>query len=123
MNGQAVTLHQTRMTKEGRVLIPAELRKSLGLKDQEPLTIYVQDGEIRIVSRLQAIKQMQRRMAVHRVEGVSVVDELLRERREQAERESDPPARAAAPASRTRAAAPASKKHAAAAASKKRARR
>jgi bifunctional DNA-binding transcriptional regulator/antitoxin component of YhaV-PrlF toxin-antitoxin module len=100
MEGPFVTQHQTRMTKEGRVLIPAELRKSLGLNDREPLTIYAQDGEIRIVSRLQAIKQMQRRMAVHRVEGVSVVDELLRERREQAERESDPPARAVAPKKR-----------------------
>ena len=87
-----MTLHQTRMTKEGRVLIPAELRKSLGLKEQEPLTIYAQDGEIRIVSRLQAIKQMQQRMAKYKVEGVSVVDELLRERREEAARESDPPA-------------------------------
>lgn len=86
-----MTLHQTRMTKEGRVLIPAELRKSLGLKEQEPLTIYAQDGEIRIVSRLQAIRQMQQRMAKYRVEGVSVVDELLRERREEAARESDPP--------------------------------
>ena len=102
MKGQTVAFHQTRMTKEGRVLIPADLRKSLGLKEQEPLTIYAQDGEIRIVSRLQAIKQMQRRMAAHRVEGVSVVDELLRERREQAQRESDPPAPAASAKKRAR---------------------
>lgn len=96
-----MTLHQTRMTKEGRVLIPAELRKSLGLKEQEPLTIYAQDGEIRIVSRLQAIKQMQQRLAKYRVEGVSVVDELLQERRAEAALESDPPtARQRAPRSR-----------------------
>jgi len=84
-----VTIHQTRMTKEGRVLIPAELRKSLGLKEQEPLMIYAQDGEIRIVSRLQAIKQMQQRLAKYRVVGVSVVDELLQERRAEAALESD----------------------------------
>jgi AbrB family looped-hinge helix DNA binding protein len=89
IEGKTVTLHQTRMTKEGRVLIPAELRRSLGLKEQEPLTIYAQDGEIRIVSRLQAIKQMQQRLAKYKVEGVSVVDELLQERRAEAALESD----------------------------------
>jgi AbrB family looped-hinge helix DNA binding protein len=79
--------HQTRLTKEGRVLIPAELRRSLGLTENEPLSIYAKDGEIRIVSRVQAIRQMQQRMAKYKRPGESVVDELIRERREEAARE------------------------------------
>lgn len=75
------------MTKEGRVLIPAAVRQELGLAENEPLSIYVQDGEVRIVSRVQAIRRMQQRMAKYRKPGESVVDELLRERREEAARE------------------------------------
>jgi AbrB family looped-hinge helix DNA binding protein len=74
------------MSKEGRVLIPAEVRKELGLAENEPLTIYVRDGEVRIVSRIQAVRQMQQRMAKYKKPGESVVDELLEERREEAKR-------------------------------------
>ena len=79
--------YQTQLSKEGRVLIPAELRKALGLVADEPLNIYAVDGEIRIVSRVHAIRQMQKRMAKYVKPGKSVVDELIRERREEAARE------------------------------------
>ena len=79
-------IHQTRMTKEGRVLIPVAVRQELGFGENEPLSIYVQDGEVRIVSRIHAVRQMQQRMAKYKKAGESVVDELLRERREEAKR-------------------------------------
>lgn len=82
-----MTTHQTRMSKEGRVLIPAAVRQELGFGVNEPLSLYVQDGEVRIVSRIQAIRRMQQRMAKYKKRGESVVDELLRERREEAGRE------------------------------------
>ena len=41
---------ETRMSKEGRVLIPAEFRRSLGLRPDEPLQIYTVDGELRVSS-------------------------------------------------------------------------
>lgn len=81
-----MTIHQTRMSKEGRVLVPAAIRHPLGLGENEPLSIYVQDGEVRIVSRVQAIRRMRQRMARYKKAGESVVDELLRERRGEAER-------------------------------------
>jgi AbrB family looped-hinge helix DNA binding protein len=83
-----MTIHEARMSKEGRVLIPAVVRQELGLSENEPLSIYVQDGEVRIVSRLQAIRRMQQRMAKRKKPGESVVDELLRERRQEAKRGS-----------------------------------
>ncbi len=78
---------QTRMSKEGRVLIPAELRRALGLKPDEPLHVYAVDGELRIVSRLQSIRMAQAIAAPYRQQGVSVVDEFLREKRNEAARE------------------------------------
>jgi bifunctional DNA-binding transcriptional regulator/antitoxin component of YhaV-PrlF toxin-antitoxin module len=77
-------MHLTKMSKEGRVLIPVELRKSLGLAADEPLSVYEKDGELRIVSRIQALRQMQQRMVKFKRPGHSVVDELIRERREEA---------------------------------------
>jgi AbrB family looped-hinge helix DNA binding protein len=80
-------MHQGRLSREGRVLIPAELRRAVGLAENDAVSIYAEDGEIRIVGRLQAIRRMQERMAKYKKPGVSVVDELLAERREEAARE------------------------------------
>lgn len=46
----------------------------------------MQDGEVRIVRRVHAVRQMQQRMAKYKKPGESAVDELLRERREEAKR-------------------------------------
>jgi AbrB family looped-hinge helix DNA binding protein len=72
------------LSKEGRVLIPAAIRQELGLRVGEPLSISVVDGEIRVVSRLAALRRMQQRLAHLRDPQSSAVDELLRERREAA---------------------------------------
>ncbi len=78
---------QTRMSKEGRVLIPVELRKALGLKPDEPLNIYAVDGELRIVSRMQGIRRAQAIMAKYKKPGENMVDDFIREKREEAARE------------------------------------
>ena len=78
---------ETRMTKEGRVLIPAEFRRSLGLRPDEPLQIYAVDGELRIVSRLQGIRRAQAIAAKYQQPGHSVVDEFITEKRDEAARE------------------------------------
>ncbi len=80
-------LYSARISKEGRVLIPARVRSELGLGEGQPLSMYVQDGEVRIVGRTQALRRMQQRMAKYKKPGESVVDELLRERRDEAARE------------------------------------
>ena len=78
---------ETRMTKEGRVLIPAEFRRSLGLRPDEPLQIYAVDGELRIVSRLQGIRRAQAIAAKYKQPDHSVVDEFITEKRDEAARE------------------------------------
>ncbi|HOB96328.1 MAG TPA: AbrB/MazE/SpoVT family DNA-binding domain-containing protein [Aquabacterium sp.] len=82
-----MTVLHTRMSKEGRVLIPAELRNALGLQAEEPLRVYVVDGELRIVSRREGIRKAQAIVARYKQPGVSVVDEFLSERRAEAERD------------------------------------
>ena len=77
----------TRMSKEGRVLIPAELRHALGLQADEPLQVYAVDGELRIVSRRQGIRRAQAIAAKARQAGVSVVDTFIAEKRAEAAQE------------------------------------
>lgn len=79
--------HTANLSKEGRILIPAAIRQELGLRPGEPLSVSVVDGEVRIVSRLAALRRMQQRLAHLRDPGNPAVDELLRERREAASRE------------------------------------
>ena len=77
----------TRMSKEGRVLIPVELRNALGLLADEPLQVYVVDGELRIISRRQSIRRAQAIAARAIQPGVSVVDEFIAEKRAEARQE------------------------------------
>ena len=50
---------ETRISQEGWVLIPAKLRRSLGLRPDKPLQIYAVGGELRILPRLQGMRQAQ----------------------------------------------------------------
>jgi bifunctional DNA-binding transcriptional regulator/antitoxin component of YhaV-PrlF toxin-antitoxin module len=81
-------IFQTRLGREGRVLIPSSVRQDLGFRENEPIHCYVQDGELRMSSRLAAIRKMQAKFAHLREPGVSWVDELSKERREASAREN-----------------------------------
>lgn len=79
--------HTTYLSKEGRLLLPAAIRRELGFEAGEALTLSVVDGEVRVTKRLQAIRNMQRRMARLRDPNEPAVDSLLRERRSEADSE------------------------------------
>ncbi|MGH8191531.1 MAG: AbrB/MazE/SpoVT family DNA-binding domain-containing protein [Rhodanobacteraceae bacterium] len=79
--------HTTRLSKEGRILIPAAIRNTLGFEAGETLNLSVVDGEVRITRRLDAIRSMQKRLARLRDPNHPAVDELIRERRAAAARE------------------------------------
>ena len=81
------TPKETRMSKERHVLIPIELRRSIGLKPDEPLSAYEKDGELRIVSCLQGIRKAQAVIAKYKQAGETVVDDFIRAKREEAARE------------------------------------
>ncbi len=79
--------HTVKLSREGRVLIPAEVRATLGLSIGAHLSLAVQDGEIRIFDRAQALRRARDIALKYKKPGESVVDELLRERRAEAGRE------------------------------------
>lgn len=79
--------YTTNLSKEGRVLIPAEVRNKLGLKAGEALKLSIVDGEVHLSRRVDAIRRMQKRLARLRDPDNPAVDSLLQERREESTRE------------------------------------
>jgi bifunctional DNA-binding transcriptional regulator/antitoxin component of YhaV-PrlF toxin-antitoxin module len=75
------------LDKHGRILIPSALRKKMGWEDGQPLTILSGEYGLRILSRVQALEQAQEQVRKYARPGISVVDELLRERREEVRRD------------------------------------
>ncbi|HLY44432.1 MAG TPA: AbrB/MazE/SpoVT family DNA-binding domain-containing protein [Stellaceae bacterium] len=79
---------KARINKQGRIVIPAECRAAAGLKPGDDLLIEpVGDGELRLRTRRQAIKEAQAIVARYLPPGRDLVQELIDERRDEAARE------------------------------------
>jgi AbrB family looped-hinge helix DNA binding protein len=73
--------------KAGRVVIPASIRQRYGIHEGDKVVINADDTGIHITTIDQAVKRAQAICARYIKPGVSLVDELIRERREEAARE------------------------------------
>ncbi len=78
------------LSAEGRVVIPASIRKALKLEPGAVLTFRVEGDDIMMTTRDSAIRKL--RKMFREVPGrkdVSLVDELIAERRAEAARENE----------------------------------
>src|SRR5689334_22474551 len=78
---------RSRVTDAGRVVIPAELRKEFGIEEGAEIVFSKDDDGIRITTLQEAIRQAQDYFTALAPAGVSLAQELLRERRDEAARE------------------------------------
>ena len=78
---------RTRLTEGGRIVIPARYRKALDIKPGDELIVQLDEGELPVYSRAEALKRLQDQVTRAVPEGVSLVEELLRERKREAARE------------------------------------
>lgn len=74
----------TKISEGGRVVIPVEIRRELGLKDGEFVMWELGDGEARLTTRAARIKRAQALVRRHVPAGVSLSAELISERRHEA---------------------------------------
>jgi AbrB family looped-hinge helix DNA binding protein len=76
-----------KVNQNGRVVIPAEFRKALGIQAGDVVVARVEEDELRITTLTKRIESAQLRAQKYLKRGVSLVDELIAERREAAKRE------------------------------------
>lgn len=77
----------TNIAESGRVLIPANIRKSLDLDVGDELIMKVDNGTITLMSRAVAVRKAQELVAQHIKTDKCLSDELIKMRREEAARE------------------------------------
>jgi AbrB family looped-hinge helix DNA binding protein len=77
------------LSSEGRVVIPASIRKELGLEPGVTLTFRAENGRVVMSTRDAAIAELQRLFAAHpNPSGLRASDELIAERHAEAAREA-----------------------------------
>ena len=78
---------RTKVGEGGRIVIPAEFRKALGLSIGDVVVIRLDGKELRIFTPAEGVRKAQEIIRKHVPQGVSLVDELIAERRAEAARE------------------------------------
>jgi AbrB family looped-hinge helix DNA binding protein len=74
----------TRINNKGALVVPASIRRALGIKPGDWLLLRIENGELRIATARVRLAKAQRIVRKHIPRGISLVDELIAERREAA---------------------------------------
>ncbi len=82
--GKPLEQVSTVVGKGGRIVIPARYRKALGIKEGDAVFIRLEGEELHIVSDETEVRRVREMIDRYAPEGVSLVDELIRERRREA---------------------------------------
>lgn len=77
----------TSMSENGRIVLPAAIRRAADVRPKEVLTVWVDEQGIHLQTRRQAIKQAQAVVKKFTKGRTGLVQEFLQERREEAARE------------------------------------
>lgn len=77
-----------KMSEGGRVVIPAEIRQSIGIKEGDTVLWELRDGEAVITTRLAQMRKAQSMVRQFVPAEVSLVDELVAERQAENANES-----------------------------------
>lgn len=79
--------NRVRLGASGQIAIPEVVIKALGLKEGDTLIVTADDEEIRLMTIPTAVRKAQAIVRQYVPAGVSLVDELLEDRRREVERE------------------------------------
>ena len=81
------TYVRTKVTQGGRIVIPAEMRRQLGIEIGEDVNLSLENGSVNISTSKYALLRLQKLAQTVAKHNVSVVDELIADRRREAENE------------------------------------
>lgn len=80
--------HRVRVAAGGRLVIPAEVRQELGIKEGDEVLLSRDEGGIRIATLKDTVHEVQEYFRQLKKPGESVVDELIRDREREATQEA-----------------------------------
>jgi AbrB family looped-hinge helix DNA binding protein len=80
---------KSRINENGRIVIPAEIRKEMGLAAGDTVVMALEDGVLRIESQRVKIRRIQEEFQKFAKPGKRASDELVADRREEARREME----------------------------------
>lgn len=83
----SATVARVKVGPDGRILIPANLRRAAGLEPGTTVVVSLDGGSLRVETVLAQVRRVQTLLAPLRRPGVSIVDELIAERRAEAAQE------------------------------------
>jgi AbrB family looped-hinge helix DNA binding protein len=78
---------RVRINENGRIVVPASFRRELSIRPGETLLLRLEENELRISTLRQRLMKAQKAVQARIKPSVSLVDELIAERREAARRE------------------------------------
>jgi len=73
----------------GRLVIPADMRRAMGIKPGDTVSLRLEEGALKVVSPKMALEAVRKLARTLKEPEVSEVDEFLAERREEARREDE----------------------------------
>lgn len=87
LGGPALPAVRVSVGPGGRIVIPASFRRAMNIQPGDQLVLRFADGELRAVSSAEGLRRARRRVAKYVPRDRNLVDELIAERRLEAERE------------------------------------
>jgi AbrB family looped-hinge helix DNA binding protein len=75
------------LNENGRIVIPAAMRKALKVKPGDELLLHMEDGDLHVTTHMQRIRKAQELVRKHLGLNPDLVDGFIAERREAAKRE------------------------------------
>ena len=88
MKHQSREFNKGTIVSGGRLQLPAEIRRSLNLTDGDPVVMEIKEGVLTVRPYRDVIRDIQERLRPYApTDGTLVSDELIADRRAEAERE------------------------------------
>lgn len=85
-SGKKPMLDRVKLGEGGRLVIPAAMREALGVKPGDEMALEFVDGELRVKSYMAVIRELQEEFRTLVPAGTDVVDDFLKERRNEQKR-------------------------------------
>ena len=82
-----MTVHSVKIDASGRMVLPAPVRRALGIEGPDELIVEIEAGQVRLASRRAALEAALEEVRKYLPADADLADELIAERRAESRRE------------------------------------